>query len=138
MGKLITFMLMLLFADLLLLITGQINNTLNSLILSSMLDFSNFTLSSLWSNLISSVSNNALAWIAGAAATVATGFLISTTDTKLFIPAAMILGSMVTDFITFYNTMISAGVNIILATLIIAPIIVSFTMVLIEWARGRD
>jgi len=138
MGKLINFMLMLLFVDLLLLITGQINNTLNSLILSSMLDFSNFTLSSLWSNLITSVSSNALAWIAGGVAMVATGFFISVTDTKLFIPAAIILGSMVTDFITFYDTMISAGVGIILATLIIAPIIVSFTMVLIEWARGRD
>lgn len=138
MGKLLNYILMLVFIDLLLMITGQIDNTVNSVLLSTILDVHNFTFGLLWQQLISSVTENGLAWIIGAVAGVATGYFISVTDTKLFIPAGLVLGTLVTDFYTFYDTMINSGVDIVLATLIITPIIVSFTFMIIEWVRGRD
>ncbi|GAG78840.1 unnamed protein product [marine sediment metagenome] len=71
-----------------------------------------------------------------AAAGIAIGFILTKSDTVLFIPIAVALGLLAADFIQIFNILrLSSPV---LATLVMTPIIISYVFIVVEFARGKD
>ena len=133
MGKFINYIAMLVALDLIFLITGQLSLTSNlSLITGALIDPSTVNLSSLWSNLFVA---GGLALI-GLGAAVLTG-LVSRTDNLIYVGISITFANLlIGDFVGIYNILRSH--NPVLAIVIMAPIIIIFAFVMVEWARGKD
>ncbi len=133
MGKLINYIAMLVAIDLLFLITGQyVLNSNLSLIIGALTDPSTLTTGSLWKSLIL---EGGLASV-GLAGGVLTGVI--TRDSNLvFVAVSITFASLlIGDYIGIYNILRSH--NPILAMVVMAPIIIIFAFVMVEWARGKD
>ena len=133
MGKFINYIAMLVALDLIFLITGQLSLTSNlSLISGALIDPTTVNLSSLWRNL----------FIAGGLATIGLGAavltgLVSRTDNLIYVGISITFANLlIGDFVGIYNILRSH--NPVLATVIMAPIIILFAFVMVEWARGKD
>ena len=132
MGKLINLIMILVFVDMMLLLTGQLGmNSPSSIFFQFILDPTNIT-SSQFYKLFIAVGVVALVGTGG----VIVGSLISATNVLAFAGMAVVLATLVGDFSTVYTRLYQESP--ILSTLIMVPIIVTFIMVITEWLRGKD
>lgn len=140
MARLINFVTIMVFIDLVFILaglSGQFSPT--SILINAVVDPSNIENSPFWLALIGVfVGTVALTGIKAilASSTVASGFSISVTDTLLFIPIALSLSSLVGDFISIY--LVLKAYSIILATIIMGPMMIIYGITVVEWLRGRD
>lgn len=133
MGKLVSYISILVAIDLLFLITGQLGtDSTTSIIIGSILDPSSITFANLWKTLILAAGIGGLTLAAG----VFTGIISRASEVIIFIPIALGLSVLVGDFISVFNYLRSF--NLVLATLVMAPIIIIFVVTILEWLRGKD
>lgn len=133
MGKLVTYLSMLIFVDMLFLITGQLDvNSASSIVTGAILNPTAFKTSVFFLTFLG------VAGIAGLIATagVTTGVLVNATNVLAFIAMAIAMIGLLGDFITIFNTL--SNYNFVLAVVIMAPIIMLFAVTLAEWLRGKD
>ncbi len=133
MGKLVTYLSMMIFIDLFFIITGQIGQVSStSIILNTILDLSNIFGSAFYILLF-------ITAIGGIAVTsgVTTGIINKAgIDLLAFTATAVSLSFLVGDFLSIFNYLFT--LNAVLATLIMAPIIILFLLTIFEWLRGKD
>ncbi len=145
MGKIVTFLTILIFMDLFFIATGQICNSgagcsIGSILLNAILDIGNATASTFFTNLIGDITNlfdsatGISALLLGA--TVLIGSLFIPGDIRFFIPITFSLALLSSDFVFIASYLIS--LNAILGTFIMAPIILIYIVTVLEWLRGRD
>ncbi len=133
MGKFAVMLSILIFIDMLFLVTGQIDlNSPLSIVSGAILDPSAFKTSVFFLLILGT------AGIAGliASSGVITGTLVSATNVLVFTAIAVALGGLLGDFITVYLTL--RNYNEVLAIMIMAPIIMIFSLTIMEWLRGMD
>ena len=133
MGKLINYIAMLVVLDLLFLITGQLAIDSNlSLIVGAMIDPANVDISTLFKSLFI---DGGLALIVLGSTAIAG--LVTRTDNLIYVGIAITLSTLlIGDFVSIFNTL--KDYNVILAVVVMSPVIVLFTFVMLEWARGKD
>ncbi len=132
MGKLVSFISILIFVDLLFLITGQLVITSpTSVFLQAILDPSSLQSSQIWVLFVTA--GMATLTIIGS---VVAGIVTRNVEFFFFVPIALGMVTMAGDFITIFLYL--ASLNIVLATVTLAPIIVLFVLVIMEWLRGKD
>ena len=150
MGKVIYFLTIIIFLDLLLMATGQLCMTppdaesvcsLNSLIFSSFLNIENFSASTFFSEIIGNIGNLFTSVTGIGALLVTVGLTASTiigrsSDSVLFIPVGFTLALIGGDLVFITNMMLSA--NFILGVFIGLPLLISYIMVVLDWTRGKD
>lgn len=145
MGKLITFLSILIFADLIFLATGQIcaeeTCTITSILFNALLDIGNLTFSDFFTQLVGSallLFNSTTGFLAlVAAGGVIIGTFIATREiTVLFIPVAFALAVLASDFVIITAYLIS--LNPLVAFFIMAPLSIIYVFVVVEWLRGKD
>ncbi len=133
MGKLTTMLGILIFIDILFLVTGQIDlSSGTSVVTGALLDPSLFKTSVFFAIFLGT------AGIAGLVATsgVTTGILANATNVLAFIAMAIAMIALLGDFITVYMTL--NALNPVLSKLIMGPIIMIFAVTIAEWLRGKD
>ncbi|KKN69654.1 hypothetical protein LCGC14_0439570 [marine sediment metagenome] len=133
MGKLVTYLSILIFIDILFLITGQLDiSSGTSVITGAILDPSAFKTSVFFLIFLG------VAGIAGLLATsgVTTGTLVTATNVLAFILMATAMIGLLGDFITVFVYLNSQ--NPVLAKVVMAPIIMLFAVTIAEWLRGKD
>lgn len=132
MGKLVTYLSILITVDLLFLITGQLGLTSpTSIIINAFLNPESITSSQLWILFITGGIG-----LLTAAVTVAVGIVTRSFDLVAFIPMALALAALIGDFVTIFVYL--SSFNIVLATLVMAPIMMLFALTIVEWLRGKD
>ncbi|HEC39513.1 MAG TPA: hypothetical protein ENI29_14835 [bacterium] len=145
MGKLIQFVILLIFMDLFFISTGQLCSagtgcSIGSIILNALLDIGNVTSGTFFSNLIGDITNlfNSSTGISALllGATVLIGSLFIPGDIRFFIPITFSLALLTSDFVFIAAYLIS--LNAVLGTFIMAPIILIYILVVLEWLRGKD
>ncbi len=146
MGKLITYLSILIFIDLLLLITGQFcvggDCTLSSILFNAILNIGDSTKTTFFSELIGNLDNKTgslvgiLSLFIGAGAVLIGGFLATKDLRLLLIPMMLTMALLASDFVTIAARLIS--LNPILGTMIMAPITIMYYVVVVEWWRGKD
>ena len=145
MGKTLTFLSILIFADLFFLITGQIcasgTCTISSILFNAILNVGNVTFTQFFTELIGNALSlfNSITGFAAlfSGAGVIIGAYIYTKDiTVLFIPVAFSLALIASDFVIISSYLIS--LNPILGILIMAPLSIIFVFTIVEWLRGKD
>ena len=141
----ISMVIILIFIDILLLITGQycsaVDCTLSSMIFNAILDFGDITVTQLFSELIGDLLNklsSATGLLSlGITGAVLIGAFVTTKEFRLLlIPMALSLALLASDFVTIGTRLIS--LNPVLGTLVMAPITITYVMVIAEWWRGKD
>ncbi len=131
MGKLINLVLILIMIDLLFIITGQLTlDSPSSVIITALTNPEAIQDSNFWTILFVGLSG--LALVGG----VVAGIVTRSSDVTIFIVMGTSLILMVGDFVDVFNHI--SGINPVLATVIMSPIILIFTLVVIEWVRGKD
>ena len=102
MGKLVTFMTILIFIDILLLATGQLSlDSPSSLIINAIQDPSILRTSNLWTVLITGVS------LLAVGAAVIAGIATRNSDIAIFITMGTTLALMIGDYLVIYNHLAS-------------------------------
>ena len=133
MGKLVTFMSILIIIDILFLITGQLNLDSNtSMVTGAILNPTAFKTSVFFLLFFGAVGIGGLIATSG----VTTGILSTGTNILAFTGMALAMTGLLGDFITIFNTL--RDYNVVLATIVMAPILLLFTVTLAEWLRGKD
>lgn len=133
MGKLVTYLSILIFIDILFLITGQLDlSSGTSIVTGAILNPSSFKTSVFFFLFLG---------VAGIASLVAqsgvtTNIIISATNVLAFTAMAISMTGLLGDFITIFNTL--STYNFVLAVVIMAPIMMLFAVTLTEWLRGKD
>lgn len=131
MGKLVTFISILIFIDLIFLITGQLAiDSPSSVILSAIVNPSDIRTSNFWAVLIAGLS--ALSIVSA----IVAGLVTRSSDLAIFFGMAGTLALLIGDYITIFDYLYS--INDVFATVILMPIILMFTLIIIEWARSKD
>lgn len=133
MGKLVTYLGILIFVDILFLITGQLDiSSATSVVTGAILDPSTFKTSVFFLLFLGA------AGIAGLASTsgVTTGTLISATNVLAFTVMAIAMIGLLGDFITIFVYLNAQ--NQVLAKVVMAPILMLFAVTIAEWLRGKD
>ncbi len=133
MGKLVSMLGILIFIDILFLITGQLDiSSGTSVVTGAILDPSLFKSSVFFLLFLGA------AGIAGLVATsgVTTGTLVSATNVLAFAAMAVAMTALIGDFLTIYLTLRAS--NEVLAIVVMAPIIMLFAVTIAEWLRGKD
>ena len=131
MGKLISFIIMLVVIDLLFLITGQLTlDSPSSLIINVIQDPSTIVQTNFWTILITSIG------LLAVTTAVIAGIVTRSSDVVIFITMGTALALMIGDFAVIYNHL--ASINRPFATIIMSPILLIFTFIIIEWVRGKD
>ena len=131
MGKLVSMLGILIFIDILFLITGQLDiSSGTSVVTGAILDPSLFKSSVFFLLFLGA------AGIAGLVATsgVTTGTLVSATNVLAFAAMAVAMTALIGDFLTIYLTLRAS--NEVLAIVVMAPIIMLFAVTIAEWLRG--
>lgn len=132
MGKLINLIMILVFIDMMLLLTGQLGvNSPSSIFFQFILDPTNITSTQFYSIFIT-IGVISLIGTGG----VIVGSFISATNVLAFGAMSAVLAGLVGDFSTVYTRLYQESP--ILATIIMVPIIVTFIMTVTEWLRGKD
>lgn len=145
MGKLITYISILIFIDLLFLATGQICSaddcTLSAIIFGAIMDIKDATLTEFFIGLVGSLAEklNSTTGILsiGAAGAVIVGAFVATKEFRvLLIPIFLTLALIASDFVTIGNILISS--NPVLGSFIMIPIILIYSLIAVEWLVGKD
>ena len=133
MGRFIGYLTFLIFLDLLFIITGQIGVISGtSIIVNSILQLNNITGNPLYTAVF-------IVAICGIAVTagVNTGIINKAgIDLIAFVALAIVLATLGADFAGIFGYM--ATQNLVLATMIFAPIILIYLFTVAEWLRGKD
>lgn len=133
MGKLITFVSILVFIDILFLMTGQLGFTSpTSVVLGAILNLSGFKASLFFVLFLGIIGIGGLAATSG----VTSGTLVNATNILAFTAMAIAMGALVGDYLAIFVYLKS--INEVLATVFIAPILMIFVVVIAEWLRGKD
>lgn len=147
MGKLITFLTILIVVDMFMIMTGQlctsgtcsVSSTIFNAIFNvgqlSVMDWFKQILGDIGSMFSGGTSGTGL-WSFLAGLAVSTGLIFTLTDTKLFVPLGITLGVLTQDFVLLYAVL--KAQSYILATIVMAPITILFVLVVVEWVRGKD
>lgn len=133
MGKLVNYISILLFIDLMFLITGQLTTVSpTSIIIGAVLNPETMLTTKFYLIFLG------LVGIAGIAATagVTSGIVTRGIDVLAFTAMALALSTMLGDFISIF--LVLRSINIVLATVIMAPLIMLFVVTIAEWLRGKD
>ena len=132
MGKLVSYISILLAIDLLFLVTGQLSvNSPTSAIMGAILSPGTMTSSQWWTLLITGGIS-----LLTVGAAVVVGVISRSFELIIFIPMAIAMAALIGDFATVFAYL--ASFNIVLATLIMTPIMVIFVITIVEWLRGKD
>ncbi len=132
MGKFITYISILVFIDIMFLITGQFAlQSPTSVILNAIIDPTNIQTSTWWTVVI-------VAGIATIAATtaVSSGIIGTPVAVALFVGMATSLVLLAGDFLFIYSKLFQ--LNPVLATITFAPVLIIFIFTVAEWMRGKD
>lgn len=134
MGKLVRYLTMIIFIDLLFLLTGQFAIVApGSFILGAILDPSGIESSVLFISIAAAIG------FVGAAGGVATLTGSNPRDSVLFSAFALLMLALALDYVAIYVYLISLGTAAtVLGSVILAPLIIMFVFSVIEWQRGRD
>ncbi len=133
MAKLITYLSLLIFIDILFLVTGQLDlSSSTSVVTGAILDPSAFKTSVFFLLFLGVVGIAGLVSTSG----VTTGTLFSATNVLSFTVMAVAMTGLLGDYITIYNTL--RAHNEVLAIIIMAPIIMIFAVTIAEWLRAKD
>lgn len=146
MGKVITMITILIFIDLLFLVTGQLctapdSCSFTSLIFEAIIKLKDGFNINIFTELIGDITNFASSsvglWaILAGAIGVTLGTLITRSDIFLFIPVATSLALISSDFVVIFAEL--SKHSIILATLVIAPLLITYFIIILDWVRGKD
>ncbi|KKK86472.1 hypothetical protein LCGC14_2762900 [marine sediment metagenome] len=146
MGKVVTYLTILIMIDLFFIATGQICNdgigcSLGSIILNSILNIQNVTELNFFTELIGSIgalftSTTGLGSIILGTTVFLGALALVPTEQRLFIPMAFSLALLVSDFVFIGAYLIS--LNALLGTFIIAPLAILYVFTVVEWLRGKD
>ncbi len=133
MGKLVTYLGILIFIDLLFIVTGQLDLSSNlSVVSGAILNPSTFKTSVFFLLFLG------IAGIGGLIATsgVTTGLIANATNVLAFTAMAIGMIGLLGDFLTIFNTL--SVYNNVLAIVIISPLMMLFAVTIAEWLRGKD
>ena len=131
MGKMITFLSILIFVDILFIATGQLAiESTGSLIASAILNPESLKDSNFWLSFITGLSALAVATV------VVVGLITKPSDITIFIGMGLTLSVLIGDYISIFSYLRDA--NPLLATILFAPIMIIFGFVVLEWVRGKD
>jgi len=145
MGKMVTYLSILIFIDLLMIVTGQIcasgTCTLSSTIIASLLNIGEITFKGFFTGLIGVFSDlgsstTGLFSLIGAGAVIVTSFIATREFRILIIPMTATLALLTSDFIIISSKLIS--LNPVAAIFIMGPISIIYTLTVMEWWRGKD
>ena len=132
MGKLVSYISILIAIDLLFLITGQLGvNSPTSAIVGAITSPGTMVSSQWWTLLITG--GISLLFVGAA---VVIGVVSRSFEIVIFVPMAIALAALIGDFATIFVYL--ASFNIVLATVIMAPIMILFVITIVEWLRGKD
>ncbi len=125
------FLTILIFVDILFLATGQITGDSSSALIVKMLSdpaaIKNFDF---WTMLIP------LAGFLAFGTALAIGVVTKDLNMAVFAPIAFSLSILIGDFIAIFNYL--AGINKPFAIMVIAPFLVLFPLVVVEWLKNKD
>lgn len=131
MGKLVGFILMLVVIDMLFLATGQLDlNSPSSIISNAVQDPTTLKTSNFWTVLITGITGLVVV------TTIIAGIATRNSDIVIFAAMAGTLALLLTDYLYIYNHL--ASINTPLAIMIMAPIIITFILTIVEWLRVKD
>ena len=133
MGKLVNYIPILSFIDLMFLITGQLTTVSpTSIIIGAVLNPETMLTTQFYLVFLGIVG------IAGISATagVTSGIVTRGIDVLAFTAMALALSTMLGDFISIF--LVLRSINVVLATVIMAPLIMLFVVTIAEWLRGKD
>lgn len=140
MGKLITMLSVILFIDLLFIITGQSTGTLSSILIDSLLNIGQVNATQFFSQLIGDIAGLGGSGTGILSLLAAGGVIVGSIVTRdfniLFIPMTATLALLVGDLIIIANRLIE--INPVWGTVIMAPFIIMYLFVAVEWLRGKD
>lgn len=145
MGKVVQYLSILIFIDILFIATGQICNSgvgcsLGSILLNSVLDLKNVLNLNFWTQFIGSITDlfSSATGIGSliVGGTVVVGSLFLPSDIRLFIPLTFSLALLASDLVFIASYLFS--LNVLLATFIMAPLSIIYVFVVVEWLRGKD
>ena len=143
MGKMVTMLTMLICIDIMFIVLSLIPNiTISSILLNSITSLGSISFSDWVGTLLGKIidfltsPNGSLAAFIGVGAAITAGITFKSSDTLLFIPMAITLGLLASDYTSIASYLYSFSP--ILATMIMSPIIIMFVFIAIEWARGKD
>lgn len=129
MGKLTTYILMMSGLTLLFYFTGLTDNTINSTLLTLLLNPSNLSTSALGTQI-------SLVLIGIATAGIVIGFFSQNSELILIAPFTIWLLGVLWDFLSVANKVYS--VNPVIAILFFSPLLLLFGVTIVEFWRGRD
>ena len=133
MGKLITFLSILIFIDIMFIITGQLNlDSGTSVVTGAILNPSAIKSTVFFLLFLGAAGIGGLISTSG----VTSGIIFSATNVLLFTAMAIAMTGLLGDFITIFITL--NNYNTVMATVVMAPIIMLFIVTLAEWLRGKD
>ena len=133
MGKLRTYISILIILDIFFIITGQLDvNSSTSFVTGAILNPSAIRTSVFFVVFLGAVGIGSLVASSG----VTTGILATGTNVLAFTLMAVALAGLLGDFVTIFNTL--KDHNFVLATVIMAPIIMLLVVIIAEWLRGKD
>ena len=132
MGKLIQFVSILVFIDILFIVTGQnILFSPTSAIINAILDPTNIETSQ-WFVLIITGGISTLAIVGS----VVLGIVTRNVEFFFFVAIAVGLSTLIGDFVGIFLYL--ASFNILFATITIGPLMILFLLTILEWLRGKD
>ena len=145
MGKTTGFLILLIFVDLFFIATGQICSggtcSIGSLIFNSILNIGNIPLGQLFTDFIGDFANlfssgTGIAALITAGGVTIGAFLVTKEFRLLLIPITFTLALIGSDFVVIAVYLLS--LNKLLATFIMAPIIIIYIFTIVEWLVGKD
>ena len=145
MGKLVRYLGILIFADLLFIATGQVcardTCTLTSIIFNAMFNVGQMTFTQFFSELIGDIINLAnsttgLLALLGSGAVLIGAFVATKEFRILLIPITLTFALIVADFIVITAYLIS--LSPVLASFIMIPLSILYVITVIEWWVGKD
>ncbi|KKN65947.1 hypothetical protein LCGC14_0476500 [marine sediment metagenome] len=145
MGKVVTYLTILIMIDLFFIATGQICNTtvgcsLGSIILNSVIDIQNILSLSFFTEFIGQITSlfDSATGIGSLilGGTVIVGSLFIPSEQRIFIPIAFSLSLLASDFVFIGSYLIS--LNPVLGTFLMVPLITIYVFTVVEWVKNKD
>ncbi len=146
MGKLWFYISLLVCIDILFVITGQLCSgdtacSLSSIVYGSLFNPAGFSIGSFFSALIGNIgdltgSGTGIASLIVGAAVTAGLVYFTRAESVLYIPVALTLGGLASDFIVIATYLYA--LNQVVSILLMSPILYLFVITLVEWVRLKD
>lgn len=147
MGKLVNYVAILIFIDLFFIITGQIvptgqpgSGSISSILFNAILNVGDLTFTELFKEAIGNVANlfnsatGIAAFVFGSAVTI--GAIFTRSDSILYAVIGFSFSLLTADFVFIFAYL--STFNVILATMLMAPMALIYVITVVEWVKGRD